>query len=85
LFKNGTEYHATDYRQIPMEDINLQCEIRLNKDSGVADYRRGRRGFRRVYSAKIDLRKSSVTVAMYQGEKAEEVHRGIPSTDMEAY
>jgi hypothetical protein len=81
---NGTEY-CTDFRRIAMGDIDLQREIHLNKHSGVADYWRERHSIRKVYSAKIDRGKSSATVAMYQGEKAEEVHRGIPSTDMEAY
>jgi hypothetical protein len=73
----GTEYCA-DYRRIPMGDINLRHEMRLNKLSSVADYRHERRSVRRVYSAKIDRGESSVTVAMYHGEKAEEVRRSIP-------
>jgi hypothetical protein len=68
-----------------MGEIDLQRELRLNKHSGVADYRRERCSVRRVYSAKIDCGKSSVTVAMYQGEKAEEVRRGIPCIDVKAY
>jgi hypothetical protein len=74
---NGTEY-CTDYRRIPIGDIDLQREVHLDKHSQVADFWRERRNVRRVYSAKIDRGTSSVTVAMYQGEKAKEVRRGIP-------
>lgn len=78
---NGTEYCA-DFRRIPMGDIDLQHELCLDKYSRVADYRRERRSIRRVYSAKIDRGTSSVTVATYQGESAEEVRRGIPCFDL---
>jgi hypothetical protein len=66
-----------------MGDINLQRKIRLDKLSRVVDYRCERRSIRRVYSAKIPGRKSSVTAATYQGESAEEVCRGIPSFNLE--
>ncbi|KAJ7340611.1 hypothetical protein DFH08DRAFT_811821 [Mycena albidolilacea] len=72
VFSGSQHFTVAGYRRIPMGDINLQHEIRLNKHSGVADYRCERRSVRRVYSAKIDRGKSSVTVAMYHGEKAEE-------------
>jgi hypothetical protein len=78
---NGAEYCA-DFRRIPIRDIDLQHEICLDKYSGVADYQRERRSVRRVYSAKIDRGKSSVTVATYQGKSAEEVCRAIPSFDL---
>jgi hypothetical protein len=73
---NGTEYCA-DFRRIPMGDIDLQRELRLNKHSGVADYQREQCSVRRVYSAKLDRGKLSVTVATYQGDSAEEVRRII--------
>ena len=50
-----------------MGNINLQHEIHLDNDSGVVN-------IRRVHSAKIDHGRSSVTVAIYQGDGAEEVH-----------
>ncbi|KAJ7340606.1 hypothetical protein DFH08DRAFT_243021 [Mycena albidolilacea] len=53
-----------------MGDIDLQREIRLDKHSGVAEYRRERRSVRKLYSAKIPGQKSSVTVTTYQGENA---------------
>ena len=56
-----------------MGDLNLQYEIYLDNGWGVVSVRR-------VYSAKIDRRRSSVTVAMYQGDGAEEVcHIMLPN------
>jgi hypothetical protein len=60
-----------------MGEIDLQREIRWEKHSGVVEYRRERHSVRRVYSAKVDRGKSSVTVATYQGDSAEEVRRII--------
>jgi hypothetical protein len=59
---------------IPMGDINLLEEIRLNNETGfVGRHQPERTRVRRVYSAKIDGRNSGVTVAVYQGKGAEEV------------
>ena len=59
-----------------MGDINLQHELRFDNHSGVVNRRRRAWGsVRRVHSAKIDGGKSSVTVAVYQGDGAEEVGR----------
>jgi hypothetical protein len=60
---------------IPLGDIDLQHEIRLNELEGLAVVgRRCERGsVRRVYSARIDGRNAPTTVAMYQGPGAEEV------------
>ena len=59
---------------IPMGDIDLLEEIHLKKETGVVGRPHPERTrVRRVYSAKIDGRKSGVTVAIYQGEGAEEV------------
>ncbi|KAF7365710.1 hypothetical protein MVEN_00444700 [Mycena venus] len=65
----------SDFRMIPMGDIDLQREILLEKVSGGVDRRceSGWRTVRRVYSAKMN--KVCVTVAMYQGDGAEEVER----------
>jgi hypothetical protein len=58
---------------IPMGDIDLLEEIHLNNETGVVGYHRPERTrVRRLYSAKIDGRKSGVTVAIYQGKGAEE-------------
>jgi hypothetical protein len=59
---------------IPMGDIDLLEEICVNNKTGVVGrHHPGRTRVRRMYSAKIDGRKSGVTVAVYQGEGAEEV------------
>jgi hypothetical protein len=65
---------------IPLANIDLQYGIRLNNGTGVVDWPRERLRVRRVYSAKVDRRKSNITVAMYQGEGAEEVCGGLIST-----
>ncbi|KAJ6530691.1 hypothetical protein B0H19DRAFT_1384609 [Mycena capillaripes] len=65
-----------DFRRVRMGDIDLQREIHVDKDSCVVDWHPGRRrSARRMYSATIDSRKSSVTVAIYQGDGAEEEWR----------
>jgi hypothetical protein len=59
---------------IPMGDIDLLEEIQLNNATGVVGcHHPERTRVRRVYSAQIDGRKSGVTVAVYQGDGAEEV------------
>jgi hypothetical protein len=60
-----------------MGEIDLQHQIRLDNHSDVAEYRRERRSVRRLYSAKIDREKLSMTVATYQGESVENVRRGF--------
>ncbi|KAJ7876934.1 hypothetical protein B0H14DRAFT_3130337, partial [Mycena olivaceomarginata] len=64
-----------DFRMIPLGDIDLQREIHLNDRSGIVDHQHGRRCARRVYSAKIEGRTSTVTVAMYEGDGAEKEWR----------
>jgi hypothetical protein len=65
---------------IPMGDINLLEEIRLKNETGVVGcHHPERTRVRRVYSAKIDGRKSGVTVTVYQGDGAEEVSSLEPS------
>ncbi|KAJ7227982.1 hypothetical protein B0H12DRAFT_1328542 [Mycena haematopus] len=63
----------SDFRMIPIGDIDLQREIRLNSYTGVVDRERACNG--RVYSARVEGRKSTLTVAMYQGNGAEEEWR----------
>jgi hypothetical protein len=59
---------------IPIGDIDLLEEIHLKKETGIVGrHHPERTRVRRMYSAKIDGRKSGVTVAMYQGDGAEEV------------
>jgi hypothetical protein len=66
---SATRLNIADFRIIPLGDINLQKEIRLNHETVVGHRPR----VRRIYSAKVDRGKSNVTVAMYQGNGAEEV------------
>ncbi|KAF7374119.1 hypothetical protein MSAN_00293100 [Mycena sanguinolenta] len=72
-------YHTatlpSDFRTIPLGDINLERETHLV-------CRRQQPTIRRVYSAKIDGRASSVTVAMYQGDDAREDWRRDIATYM---
>ncbi|KAJ7461442.1 hypothetical protein FB451DRAFT_1404676 [Mycena latifolia] len=65
---------SSDFRMIPLGDLNLHNEIRL--DSGVA-YRRwnSTRSVRRMYSARIHGSKAPMTVALYESENAEEEWR----------
>jgi hypothetical protein len=63
----------TDFRMIPLGDIDLQHELRLNKGSAVVGRRCERASVRRVYFARIDGRNAPMTVAMYQGPGTEEV------------
>ncbi|KAF7376999.1 hypothetical protein MSAN_00117800 [Mycena sanguinolenta] len=65
------------FRMIPMGDIDLRYEIRMDERTGVAYFQRQRACVCRMYSAKarIDGRKSKVTVAIYQGNDAEEEWR----------
>ncbi|KAJ7735223.1 hypothetical protein B0H16DRAFT_134256 [Mycena metata] len=62
----------TDFRQIPMGEIDLQHEIQFDDDSGIVYRRRGQRCARRMYSARIDGCKTAMTVTLYQGPNAEQ-------------
>jgi hypothetical protein len=65
---------------IPMGDIDLLEEIFVDNEKGVVGrHHPEKTRVRRVYSAKIYGRKSGVTVAMYQGDGAEEVSSLEPS------
>ncbi|KAJ7021864.1 hypothetical protein C8F04DRAFT_257947 [Mycena alexandri] len=62
-----------DLRMIPLGDIDLQQELLVNMGSGVIGH--GPRCVRRVYAAKVHDRTSNVTVALYEGDGAEDVWR----------
>ncbi|KAJ6450158.1 hypothetical protein C8R45DRAFT_1224173, partial [Mycena sanguinolenta] len=72
---NSTPTEPCDFRMVPMMDIDLQREISL--ETSAANRQRKRPCVRRVYSAKLEsqLRKGNMTVAMYQGDGAEEEWR----------
>ncbi|KAF7340639.1 hypothetical protein MSAN_02135800 [Mycena sanguinolenta] len=86
---NITNHYAgpslpSDFRMIPMRDIDLRHQIRVDECTSVAYLpQRPRACVRRIYSAKarVDGRRSNVTVAMYQGNVAEEDWR----QDIETY
>ncbi|KAF7337102.1 hypothetical protein MVEN_02147800 [Mycena venus] len=61
-----------DFRMIPVGDIDLQQEIRLDNCTGFIEQRRNHMRVRRLHSAKIEGRNSPVTVAVYQGNRAKE-------------
>jgi hypothetical protein len=72
---NESDAPVIDVRRIPLGDIDLGHEIRLDDRSGVVHHRRNRIPVRRMYSARVDSRQSDMTVTLYQGENAEEVLR----------
>ncbi|KAF7340660.1 hypothetical protein MSAN_02138000 [Mycena sanguinolenta] len=82
-FTNITNNYAappslpSDFRMIPMGDIDLRHQIRVDDCTGVVCFQQQRACARRMYSAKVIIagRKSRVTVAVYQGEDAEEEWR----------
>ncbi|KAJ7104879.1 hypothetical protein C8R44DRAFT_886905 [Mycena epipterygia] len=61
----------SDFRTIPLGDLDLRNEIRLD-DSGVAGRHHGVRRVRRMYTARIEGKQSGMTAAIYEGEHAEE-------------
>ncbi|KAJ6555815.1 hypothetical protein B0H19DRAFT_1070975 [Mycena capillaripes] len=60
----------SDFRMVPLGDIDLQHEIRFNDSTGV-DRKYERQGVRRVYSARLGGQ--NTTVGIYQRPGAEEV------------
>ncbi|KAK6996394.1 hypothetical protein R3P38DRAFT_1961090 [Favolaschia claudopus] len=68
-FITRTNAPHSDYRRIPMGDIILQSEIHINHSNV---FWLGRRGVRKLYSAKLDGKASRYTVAMYEGKGSEE-------------
>ncbi|KAJ7134148.1 hypothetical protein C8R46DRAFT_1139701 [Mycena filopes] len=70
----------SDFRMLPLGDIDLRRELRIDRirvadDSGVVP--RGlRRCVRRVYSAKVQVPQVGMTAVIYEGDNAEEEWRG---------
>ncbi|KAJ7909719.1 hypothetical protein B0H13DRAFT_2661340 [Mycena leptocephala] len=62
----------SDFRMIPMGEIDLQHEIGVDNESGLV-FQSGYA--RQMCSAKVEGRQSSMTVAIYQGDRAEEEWR----------
>ncbi|KAF7337136.1 hypothetical protein MVEN_02151600 [Mycena venus] len=61
----------SDFRRIPLGDIDLLREIHVDYDSGVVDRHARVQVRRRVHSARVEGR--SVTAVVYQGNGADEV------------
>ncbi|KAJ7111708.1 hypothetical protein C8R44DRAFT_252320 [Mycena epipterygia] len=84
---NGDVDVSSDFRMIPLGDLDLLNEIGLNYVSGVVSRQPGRSSVtrtrigcdrplsRRRYSARVNGRQSDMTVAVYQGQNAEEEWR----------
>ncbi|KAJ7632013.1 hypothetical protein B0H17DRAFT_1339772, partial [Mycena rosella] len=75
--KNMHIHHAVraeppDFRVIPLGDLDLRHEIGLNYDTGIVDRRQIRGPMRRMHCARIHGSESTMTVAIYEGNKAEE-------------
>ncbi|KAF7377108.1 hypothetical protein MSAN_00129800 [Mycena sanguinolenta] len=92
-FTNVTKNYAaaqrlpSDFRMIPMGDIDLRRQIRVDEFTGVVNrHPRERACVRRMHAgkARIDGRRTRVTVAIYQGNDAEEV-RSMAPRDCEVY
>ncbi|KAJ6462952.1 hypothetical protein C8R45DRAFT_524962 [Mycena sanguinolenta] len=62
---SGAPTVRSGFRTIPLGDIDLQREIQLNRRSRLP----------RLHSAKIHAEQSNVTVALYQGDDAEDKWR----------
>ncbi|KAJ6532584.1 hypothetical protein B0H19DRAFT_1187948 [Mycena capillaripes] len=68
---------SPDFRMIPMGDLNLLHKIQSSTRSSPGWRRKGRASIRRMFSARIAGLQSSMTltVALYQGDGAEEEWR----------
>ncbi|KAF7337261.1 hypothetical protein MSAN_02278600 [Mycena sanguinolenta] len=64
-----------EFQTIRLGDLRLVKEIRLSSQSGIVGRRSGGVSIPRIYHAEIRLDPGTVTVAMYQGEGAEEEWR----------
>jgi hypothetical protein len=69
----GEDALMAGFRMIPLDEIDLLEEIRLEDETYIVKRGGQRPHLRRIYAAKIEGRKSCLTVALYQGDGAEEV------------
>ncbi|KAF7326724.1 hypothetical protein MSAN_02500400 [Mycena sanguinolenta] len=61
-----------DYLRIPLGSIDLRNEIRLDSASCVVFRDHTQRHIRRMYAARVECRSAPMTVALYEGDHAEE-------------
>ncbi|KAF7353205.1 hypothetical protein MSAN_01508200 [Mycena sanguinolenta] len=74
-FGQPQERESSDFRTIPRGDLKLVKEVRLSTESGVVGCQSRGVGIRRIHHAKIRGDPGTVTVAIYQGDGAEEEWR----------
>ncbi|KAJ7439636.1 hypothetical protein B0H11DRAFT_2102129 [Mycena galericulata] len=73
IFNPPPNIPSSDFRVVPLGDLDLRNEIRLDDSkSGVVHKQYLKNPVRRIYTARIDGRQSDMTVAVYQGPQAEE-------------
>jgi hypothetical protein len=63
----------TDFPIIPLGHINLLQEIGLHRGADVLRQKNGGNSVRKMYTARVHGCRSNMTVALYQGNGAEEV------------
>ncbi|KAJ7768282.1 hypothetical protein B0H16DRAFT_1882189 [Mycena metata] len=61
----------SDFRRIPLGDLDLRNEIRLDAGSGVVHFQTERICARLIYTALVEGKQSDMTVAVYRGAYAE--------------
>ncbi|KAJ6474262.1 hypothetical protein C8R45DRAFT_1011245, partial [Mycena sanguinolenta] len=72
--KNFTNFEATpsDFLRIPLGNIDLRSEIRMDAEADAVWRHRERKSVRRMYSARVVGHNEPISVALYQGNNAEE-------------
>ncbi|KAF8188920.1 hypothetical protein K438DRAFT_1764171 [Mycena galopus ATCC 62051] len=58
-----------DFRRIPLGDIDLRRETRVDYKCGIVPFASERWVVRRIYSARINRRRPDMTVALYNAEE----------------
>ncbi|KAF7364419.1 hypothetical protein MSAN_01102800 [Mycena sanguinolenta] len=70
---HGPEATPPDFLRIPLGHIDLRSEIRMEATTGVVRRYRKQKTVRQMYSARVVGHNEPMTVALYQGNNAEEV------------
>ncbi|KAF7374300.1 hypothetical protein MSAN_00313200 [Mycena sanguinolenta] len=69
---NSPEATPSDFRRIPFGDIDLRSDIQVDAETGAVSRRREWQSVRRMYSARVVGHNNPMTVALYEGDHAEE-------------
>ncbi|KAJ7748449.1 hypothetical protein B0H14DRAFT_3897149 [Mycena olivaceomarginata] len=74
VVKTFTSPEATpsDFLRIPLANIDLRSEIRVDAETATVWRHRERKSVRRMYSARVVGHNEPMTVALYQGHNADE-------------